>query len=219
MKDGIIRRLTLLAAFLCASAWALPVVLAEERDDRPVKVGYYEDGDYMSRNQQGEYAGYNIEFLQELSKQSGLKYEIVDGGSWTSTYDMLLSGEIDLLPAVYYTDERAEDVLFAAQPMCSIYTTLNVRMDDERYTYEEFEAFDGMKVGIIRGGVDGDRFKEFCREHEVTLDIIEFDETGELLAALDDGTLDGVAITHLGNSGRGDRGIQRCHSQHLSIYR
>lgn len=34
-----------------------------------IKVGYYEDGDYMSKSQSGEYSGYNIEYLQKISKQ------------------------------------------------------------------------------------------------------------------------------------------------------
>lgn len=177
-----------------------PAVVAAEQKTKTVKVGYYEDGDYMSRNQQGEYAGYNIEYIQELAKNSDLQFEIVDTGSWSAAYDKLVKGEIDLLPSVYYTEERAEEILFVTQAMCSIYTTLNVRMDDERYAYEDFTAFEGMKVGIIRGGVDGERFKEFCKNHGISLDITEYDETDRLLGALENGYLDGVAITHLGKN-------------------
>ena len=124
----------------------------------------------------------------------------MDTGSWSEAYDKLVKGEIDLLPSVYYTEERAEEILFVTQPMCSIYTTLNVRMDDERYAYEDFTAFESMKVGIIRGGVDGERFKEFCKNNGVSLDITEYDETDRLLGALENGYLDGVAITHLGKN-------------------
>ncbi len=187
-------------ALLLSCSWEPADAFAEDQGTETVKVGYYEDGDYMSCNPQGEYAGYNIEFLQELSKQSGLQFEIVDAGSWNAAYSMLVDGEIDLLPSVYYDPERAKEVSFVAQPMCTIYTTLNVRMDDDRYNYEDFEAFSGMNVGIIRGGIDGERFKEFCHEHQVELNIEEYDETELLLSALDDGILDGVAITHLGKN-------------------
>lgn len=172
----------------------------QTHETQTIQVGYYEDGDYMSLNQQGEYVGYNIEFLQEIAKQSGLRFEIVDAGSWNAAYHMLVDGEIDLLPSVYFSEERLNEILFVTQPMCSIYTTLNVRMDDERYDYEDFKAFEGMKVGIIKGGIDGVRFREFCAEHQITLDIIDYEETGELLSALDQGVLDGVAITHLGKN-------------------
>lgn len=178
----------------------LPLEASEKNVGMPVKVGYYEDGDYMSRNQYEEYVGYNFEFLQEISKHSGLQYEVIDTVSWESALQMIIRGEIDLLPAVYYTEERADQMLFSTQPMCNIYTTLNVRPDDQRYNYEDFEAFQGMHVGIISGGIDGENFKAFCQEHGITLQIHEYDETDKLLAALDEGTLDGVAITHLGKN-------------------
>lgn len=174
-------------------------VSAGERGE-VTRVGYYEDGDYMYRNAQGEYEGYNFEFLQEVSKLSGLSYEVVDSPSWQEAFQLLIDGRIDVLPAVYRTEERTEQMLFTDESMCTIYTTLNVRMDDTRYNYEDFDAFQGMKVGIIKGGEDGESFKRYCGEHGVTLTVIEYDETQALLDALEDGTLDGVAITHLGRS-------------------
>ena len=93
-----------------------------------------------------------------------------------------------------------DQMLFTDESMCTIYTTLNVRMDDNRYNYEDFDAFQGMRVGIIKGGEDGESFKRYCAQNGVALTIIEYDETQELLDALGSGTLDGVAITHLGRS-------------------
>lgn len=198
MRDLPKRLIILILACLLAAMWTSSAAFAAEK--KTVKVGYYEDGDYMSKNQQGEYAGFNIEFLQDLAKQTDIQFEFVDAVSWISAYEMLEKGEIDLLPAVYYTEEREKKMQFVTLPMCNIYTTLNVRMDDERYDYEDFDAFEGMKVGIIRGGVDGENFKKFCREHDVSLEIIEYDETEELLTALEENSVDGVAITHLGKN-------------------
>lgn len=194
------RFMTLIAVWLLAALWMPSAAFAAGTETRTVKVGYYEDGDYMSKNQQGEYVGFNIEFLQELAKQTDLQFEFVDAASWPGAYKMLIEGEIDLLPAVYRTEEREQVMQFVTLPMCNIYTTLNVRMDDTRYDYEDFAAFEGMTVGIIRGGVDGENFKTFCREHDVALKTVEYDETEELLTALEENAVDGVAITHLGKN-------------------
>lgn len=67
--------------------------LSAAADASPIKVGYYEDGDYMSKSQSGEYSGYNIEYLQKISKQSGLPFEMVDIASWNAAYDMLVKGK------------------------------------------------------------------------------------------------------------------------------
>lgn len=179
--------------FLCVPAYA-------KEDTSTVRVGYYEDGDYMYRNAAGEYIGYDFEFLREISKLSDLRYEIIDCTSWENTYQLLKEGQIDILPAVYKNAEREQECLFSEQPMCNIYTTLNVRVDDTRYSYEDFSAFQGMKVGIIKDSVDGENFKSYCTENNIALTVIPYSETQDLLNALDDGTLDGVAITHLGRN-------------------
>ena len=190
----------ILSVLLTVCFLSVPLSLRAAGGIETVRVGYYEDGDYMSRNQAGEYVGFNFEYMQEIAKFSGLRYHIVDGVSWENTLDMLEKGEIDILPAVYYTPERAEKMLFSELPMLSLFTTLNVRFDDNRYAYEDFTSFQGMKVGIIANSKDGEKFRQYCRDNNLDLTIIPYATTAALLAGLEDKTLDGVAITHLGRS-------------------
>ena len=108
--------------------------------------------------------GIILEYIQELAKNSDLQFEIVDTGSWSEAYDKLVKERLIFsLPFTIRRNGRKRYCLSLSR--CSIYTTLNVRMDDERYAYEDFTAFESMKVGIIRGGVDGERFKEFCKNN------------------------------------------------------
>lgn len=169
-------------------------------DPLTVRLGYYEDGDYMSRNKKNEYVGFNLEFMYEIAKYSGWKYEIIDCQSWTAALDMLAKGEIDVLPSVFFTLERSEQMLFSSQPLYHAYTTLNVRVNDTRYDFEDFESFQGMKVGVIKNTLDSKHFEKYCAEHKLDINTVPFDETPDLLRALANGTLDGIAITHLGHS-------------------
>lgn len=175
-------------------------ILHAANDNRLVRIGFYEDGDYMSRNRKNEYVGYNLEFMYEIAKYSGWKYEIVDCRSWNNALSMLENGEIDILPSVFYSQERAKTMLFSAQPISHIYTTLNVRVNDSRYDYEDFASFQGMKVGIIKNTLDGQRFAEYCATNNIDVEIIPIDETPDLTRDLASGVLDGIAITHLGRS-------------------
>ena len=186
------------AIVLCCLFFCFPA----QSDDNAVsiRVGYYEDGDYMSRGRSAEYIGFNIEFLQKLAKVGGMRYEMLDEGSWENAWHQLLEGHIDMLPAVFRTEEREKEVLFSNLPMGTLYVTLNVRVDDKRYGYEDFSSFQGMRVGIIRGSSDGERFLRYCEKFGVKPIIVPYAETQALLSALEDGTLDGVAITHLGRS-------------------
>ncbi|MFL8800843.1 MULTISPECIES: EAL domain-containing protein [unclassified Clostridioides] len=189
-----------LILIVCMIFLSFPIELDSASDKVPVKVGYYDDGDYMSRNENGEYIGFNFEYLQEINKYTNWKYEIVDCKSWENAFEMLKSGEIDVLPSVYYTKERTKEMLFPTLPMCNIYTTLNVRVDDTRYDYEDFDSFQDMKVGVISNSKDAENFKKYCKTNDFKVQIVSYKETNDLLRDLENGNLDGVAITHLGRT-------------------
>lgn len=163
------------AIVLCCLFFCFPA----QSDDNAVsiRVGYYEDGDYMSRGRSAEYIGFNIEFLQKLAKVGGMRYEMLDEGSWENAWHQLLEGHIDMIPAVFRTEEREKEVLFSNLPMGTLYVTLNVRVDDKRYGYEDFSSFQGMRVGIIRGSSDGERFQRYCEKFGVKPIIVPYAET------------------------------------------
>ena len=118
--------------------------------ERKIRVGYYEDGDYMSLNENGEYAGFNIEYLEKNCPVYGLgirNSRLPELGQYAANAE---GWENRPASAVYYTEERARELLLSNLKMCDIYSTLNVRADDDRYHYEDFESFGGMKVGVIK---------------------------------------------------------------------
>ena len=45
-----------------------------------------------------------------MAAYTGWKYEYVEGG-WNELLEMLKNGEIDMMGALSYTDERAENML------------------------------------------------------------------------------------------------------------
>lgn len=170
--------------------------------DRIVRVAYYEDGDYMAVNEAGDYVGYNIDYLDEIARYADWAYDYVDYPSWKEAFAALEAGEVDLLPSVYRTEGRDKTMLFSDSALCSIYTTLNVRYDDTRFSYEDFGNFSDMRVGVIEGGQDAKAFVEFCEDNGFDAEIVPYEETSALLSALDDGSLDAIAITYLGSNSR-----------------
>lgn len=180
----------------------LPEAFAESTDDpaskKAVSVAYYEDGDYMHRNDDGSYAGYNIDYLNEIARYADWSYEFVDFETWEEAYDAIAAGEVDILPSVYHSDARDADMLFSKTPVCSIYTAINVRIDDDRFAYDDFSAFQNMRVGVIEGGLDARAFESYCEKNGVSVEIVPFGETPLLTDALDQGELDAIAITYLG---------------------
>lgn len=64
-------------------------------------------------NEDGEYAGITADYLALISEKTGLRFEVEKGLTWPQAYDMALAGDVDMLPAVGKTEERAEHFLFS----------------------------------------------------------------------------------------------------------
>ncbi|MEE1159415.1 MAG: transporter substrate-binding domain-containing protein, partial [Atopobiaceae bacterium] len=100
-------------ALLCAIALVMAApsqAYARESDGKVVRVGWYESA-FHSTDQFGRRSGYGYEYQQRIATYTGWKYEYVEG-SWSELYEMLASGQIDLLSDVSYTEERAEQILY-----------------------------------------------------------------------------------------------------------
>lgn len=60
----------------------------------------------------GSYKGITADYLALISEKTGISFEVVQGLTWPEAYDMALSGDVDMLPAISKTEERALHFLF-----------------------------------------------------------------------------------------------------------
>ena len=84
---------------------------AQPEDGETVKIGYYQAKDF----QEGDgvktlHRGYSYEYIQKIASYTGWQYEYVSG-DWTSLYEKLLTGEIDMMAGVSYSPERADEIV------------------------------------------------------------------------------------------------------------
>ncbi len=168
--------------------------------EEAVRVGFFEFGDYMFRARSGQYQGLIFEFLQEISRTTGMRYKVVDCGNWTRSLEMLENDQIDLLPCTFFTPERAEKMLFPNLPLANSFMTISVRDDDARYTFEDYAALDGMRVGVLANTKNVPALEAFMRDRNLNLTLVPYIDMQSMLQALRDKELDGVGITNLGKN-------------------
>ena len=198
-------RTAVLALLLCALLPALSLFAPAQAAGRTatpttVKIGYYYDGDYMYKTSAGTYSGYDIEYLYEIGKYTDWKYQFVDFDSFESAMAALEAGEIDIIPAFFYSEERAQKFLYSADDMGTIYVTLVVPESDTSHAYKDYASFQGMKVGVLAGSLDGEQFRSWAAGRQLSVTVTEMASDQELFQALESGALDAVAITYLGAS-------------------
>ena len=133
----------------------------------PIKVGGGPDwAPFDFVNSKGEYSGVGNDYLNLISKKTGLKFDIIVD-KWSNNLQKCKNSEIDLLHAVYYTDNRTEFMDYT-EPYFEMLDYFFVRDDLDVKTMEDLN---GKRVAIPKGYAHNDLLKrEFPLIKIVTVD-------------------------------------------------
>lgn len=120
LRSVIYRTLAVALAALAVLSTIMPAPAFAAGSDQQVKtvrVGWLVNSEGFQNGTPGErLSGWGYEYLQTLSYYTpGWRYEYVSG-TFTELMDMLEAGEIDLMPNISYSEERAQKLLFSSNP-------------------------------------------------------------------------------------------------------
>lgn len=160
-----------------------------------VRVGYFHVSGYQEVSEDGIRSGFGYDYLQEIAKYTGWEYEFVDA-TWDECLNLLAKGEIDLMTCARNTPERARLFDFSEYRMGLLYCVMAVLPDDERYSYNDFKDFDGMKVGIMKGNRTIQEISLLCSRYDITMEKVIYDTEEEVKEALYRGEVDAVASSN-----------------------
>ena len=139
----------MLSLLLLLSA-VLPVkAAAETAPAKVVRVGSFEDT-FNYVNEKGARKGYGYELLQTLSGYTGWQFEYVTC-DWSDCFEKLENGEIDIMGAISYTEDRAEEMLFSDEPMGEEKYYLYADLSRADISASDYKTLNGKKVGVLMG--------------------------------------------------------------------
>ena len=188
----------LLAALL---GFAMPASAAGS-DDTPqptLRVGFYAYTGYHIMDKDGHRSGYSYEVLQRIAQYENVKFEYLGYDcDANEAADMLERGEIDLLPTLRMTPERAERFAFSSEPISNLATMLTVKAGNRSIVAGNYETYNGMTVGMSRRGNGRNQsFINYAEEHGFTYTPIYFDTDEELSLALRTGVITAAVSNRL----------------------
>ena len=129
---------------------ALPVkAAAETAPAKVVRVGSFEDT-FNYVNEKGARKGYGYELLQTLSGYTGWQFEYVTC-DWSDCFEKLKNGEIDIMGAISYTEDRAEEMLFSDEPMGEEKYYLYADLSRTDLSTSDYKTLNGKKIGVLMG--------------------------------------------------------------------
>lgn len=189
---------------LCASIICVMIIVAisfsvkaaPQVQKQVIRVGSFPYKDQMKVDEKGNYSGYGYDYLQEIARYTGWRYEFVNA-TWAESLDMLARGEIDIMGSVMRSPERDKIFNFSENPMMSGYGVLVTPMENKLLPYEDFENFNGLKVGVLKSNLQKDEFLKYSKENSFTVDIHEYNSQEELDVALNAGEVNAAIMTNV----------------------
>lgn len=197
---------TVLAATCISLAPLSPASAQEESPDtasqsdapeiKTVRVGWLLSNQGFQNGMPGEYlSGWGYEYLQTLSYYTpGWKYEYVPG-TFPELLQKLQDGEIDLMPNISYTPERAEKLLYSSNPQGMEHYYIYAKPTNDALGMGDPAALNGMTIGANPGVVQTEVGQQWIENQGITCDYRYYSSGGdELFGALSSGEVDAIIM-------------------------
>ena len=137
----------------------------EKTESKTVRVGWYEDS-YHITDRNGDRSGYGYEYEQAVSAYTGWDYDYVTG-NWEELLKKLQDGEIDLMGALSYTDERAKTMLFSDLPMGEEKYYLYADLANSDISASDITSLNGQSIAMMENSVQTTQFSDWEKKYNV----------------------------------------------------
>lgn len=183
--------LTVLGAVMPAPAFAAQT----EQPVKTVRVGWLVNNEGFQDGTPGErLSGWGYEYLQTLSYYTpGWQYEYVSG-TFTELMDKLDAGEIDLMPNISYSEERAQKLLYSSNPEGTERYYIYAKPDRDDLSTGDPEALQGLTIGSNTGVMQTTVGQQWLANEGIACTYKEIPSGGDLFAALANDEVDAIIM-------------------------
>jgi PAS domain S-box-containing protein len=178
--------LLLCFSLFLAAVFGTPV-LAD--DSITVRVGVYENNPKIFTDENGDAAGFWPEIIEYIASEEGWEIEYVQG-SWAQCLDRLAQNEIDIMPDVAYTEERAALYEFSNEAVYVSWSRVYARGGVD---IESILDLEGKNIAVMRGSVNvegPDGIKVLVSEFDINCTFIEVDSYSRVFELVESGEAD-----------------------------
>ena len=162
---------------------------------KTVRVGWLLNNQGFQNGMPGEYmSGWGYEYLQTLSYYTpGWKYEYVPG-TFPELIQKLQDGEIDLMPNISYTPERAEKLLFSSNPQGEEHYYIFAKPTNDALGAGDPAALNGMTIGVNPDVMQTEVGKQWIEAQGISCDYRYYSSGNALFDALSSGEVDAIIM-------------------------
>ncbi len=158
---------------------------------RPVTVGLYENPPKIFTTETGEPAGLFVEIIEAVARAEGWRLAYVPC-NWNECLTRLENGEIDLMPDVAFSSERAERFDFHRTSVANSWSQIYAQPGR---IVESITDLNGARIAMLRGGVQQDFINQLMSATGLPFETVLFDSLEDAYTAVESGAAD-VVVTN-----------------------
>lgn len=198
LRSTVLRALIIVLAALTLLNAVMPAPAHANDSDQQIKtvrVGWLVNNEGFQDGTPGKrLSGWGYDYLQTLSYYTpGWRYEYVSG-TFTELMDMLEKGEIDLLPNISYSAERAQKLLYSSNPEGTERYYIYAKPDRDDLSKGDPQALQGLTIGYNPGVMQTAVGRQWLSNEGITCTYKEFAGGGDLFDALANDEVDAIIM-------------------------
>ncbi len=182
------------AFFLVLSllAWQFFLVPSPQAGE-PLRVGVYQNKPKIFRDDDGRPKGFFIDILEYIAAQEGWRLKYVPG-LWEEGLERLEKGQIDLMPDVAYSRERAKRFDFNSVNVWSNWALIYAGRGSK---IESLTDLEGKKIAAMRFDISYDDFKSILKSFGIQSAFVEVPDFASVLNLIQEGAVDAGIVSRL----------------------
>ena len=155
---------------LCVLALWLTILAAGQAvaEGRTLRVGVYQNEPKIYWDPAHGPRGFYPDIIDRLSQSLGWRVTYVPC-AWSNCLNMLEAGEIDLMPDVAYSQQRARRFQFGHEAVLHSWSYIYSR---DETVLSALEDFDGHRVAVLQDGIQHRRLLELAEQRNWTLQLV-----------------------------------------------
>ncbi|HJX58410.1 MAG TPA: response regulator, partial [Thiobacillus sp.] len=189
-RSRLLRSVAVLVAFVglavVAMQWRGGIGGQHER--RVVLVGLYENAPKVYTDTKGRPAGLFVELLDAMARAENWRLRYVPC-EWTRCLEQLEQGQLDLMPDVAFSTERARRFDFHKVSVANSWAQVYTQPDLNVQTLEDLA---GMRVAILQGGIQQPFLTQLMTDRNISFRPVPVNTLDQGYQAVRDGQADAV---------------------------
>jgi signal transduction histidine kinase/ABC-type amino acid transport substrate-binding protein len=131
--------------------------------------------------------------LQAVVEEADWQVDFVSC-EWAQCLEWLESGEIDLMGAIAYSEERAQQFDFTTEALIANWGQIYIHPSQN---IESFLGLDGKNLAVLKGDIYTSAVMKIMEAYEVTTPVMEVDDYPTVLAKIESGEADAGVVNRL----------------------